>query len=142
MDQKNNSNIIDLIYRRLSNFSELLKHGWEIIDIDPFPYRHNLWDELSHELLVKSQPDLDVSNESADGAYRLCRPEKQIRAMVKRNKFGYELVSKVESLLIDLVSLSKPGQLNLVLKDSFERLLIHILCRYYRLQSISNFKIF
>ncbi len=128
------------MYRRLSNFSDLLKQGWEIIEIDQFPHRHNLWDEISHELLVESQPDLTACNESAEGEYRLCRHEKQIRAMVKRTKFGYEVVAKVEALIIDLVSLSKPGKLNLYLKDSFERLLIHILCRYYGLQSISNLK--
>jgi hypothetical protein len=59
--------------------------------------------------------------------------------MVKRNKYGFEIVSKVEAQLVDLISLSKPGQLNLCLKDSFERLLVHILCRYYRLHSKSNF---
>lgn len=143
-DQGNSSKLFDLINRRLLNIKELLKFGCENIEIDTFNFRHNPFENLVEEDFHSFEAESEAHDGESfsckgQGPYRLCRHEKEIRGMVKRNRFGYERVSSVEILLKEFISHEKSGQLSLNLKDSFERLLIHVLCRYYGLDSYSKY---
>lgn len=101
--------------------------------METFTFRDNPFKNLTDDL----QPEFEDCHIDR-GYYRLCKYEKEIRNMIKRNKFGYERVSSVETTLKEFIAVGKGGQLSFCLKDSFERLLIHILCRYYGLDSYSK----
>ena len=147
--QKRDSNLLHTLnLRRLLNLQELLNSGLEMDNVaSSYDIRINFFSYLNPEQDLSSGDCTDDCSFSKDktysspseSQYRLCRHEKELRSLIKRNKFGFERVESVEKSIIEFMKLEKPGKLSFILKDSFERLLIHILCRYYRLDSYSKF---
>ena len=122
--------------RRLANLRDLQNQSEPEFEFSPYDYKINFFENLDSLEDDACIQDCCRTTES----YRLCRHEKEIRRIVRKGNFGFARVKFVESCVLNLLNQNKSDEIILQLNDSFERLIIHVLCRYYKIKSQSKSK--